>query len=457
MQKFLAITLCGVLGIGLTACGSQPSSSANPSTTASETTQTTAAPQQEKSDAQTGSAEGFGGEITVSLTVENGTITACSIQGDNETPDIGGKALPDLEKQILEANGIEIDGVSGATVTTKAVKAAAAQALGIELEETVAESKPTETAAPAEKVEIDGGLQIGQVYAAAHGTKCFTEAVAVVQDDVIVAAYLDEFQFIDSKEDVTGVPNSDADFAAGYAEGLVLCSKRENAAYYSALMTDHAKATVTIDANFDAIQNFAIGKTIDEIDKVAKGDGAVDAVSGATLVDTAGYLTAIADAARAAKDSQAVEFTGNSDNLKLNVVYGAAHGTKCFTTAAALTDGEKILLSYLDDFQFISSDAGVTGVPNSDADFKDGYAEGSVLCSKRVNTDYYSKNMADKGGSTVKIDANFDAIQNHINGMAITDVTALADGENPVDAISGATLVDTAGYLHVVLDAASKE
>lgn len=46
MQKFLAITLCGVLGIGLTACGSQPSSSANPSTTASETTQTTAAPQQ---------------------------------------------------------------------------------------------------------------------------------------------------------------------------------------------------------------------------------------------------------------------------------------------------------------------------------------------------------------------------------------------------------------------------
>lgn len=453
MRKVLAITLCGVLGIGLTACGSQPSSSANPSTEAPTTTQATEA-QEAKGEAQTGSAEGFGGEITVSLTVENGTITACSIQGDDETPDIGGKALPELEKQIVKANGIEIDGISGATVTTKAVKAAAAQALGIELEEAAAESKPAETAAPAEKVEIDGGLQIGQIYAAAHGTKCFTEAVAVVQDDVIVAAYLDEFQFIDSKEDVTGVPNSDTDFAAGYADGLVLCSKRENAAYYSALMTDHAGATVAIDANYDAIQSFAVGKTIDEIDTVAKGDGAVDAVSGATLVDTAGYLTAIADAARAARDTQAVEFTGNSDNLKLNVVYGAAHGTKCFTTAAALTDGEKILLSYIDEFQFISSDADITGVPNSDSDFKDGYAEGSVLCSKRVNADYYSKNMADKGGSTVRIDTNFDAIQNHINGMSITDVTALADGENPVDAISGATLVDTAGYLHTVLDAA---
>lgn len=453
MRKVLAITLCGVLGIGLTACGSQPSSSANPSTEAPTTTQATEA-QEAKGEEQTGTAEGFGGEITVSLTVENGTITACSIQGDDETPDIGGKALPELEKQIVKANGIEIDGISGATVTTKAVRAAAAQALGIELEEAVAESKPAETAAPAEKVEIDGGLQIGQIYAAAHGTKCFTEAVAVVQDDVIVAAYLDEFQFIDSKEDVTGVPNSDADFAAGYAEGLVLCSKRENAAYYSALMTDHAGSTVAIDANYDAIQSFVVGKTIDEIDTVAKGDGAVDAVSGATLVDTAGYLTAIADAARAAKDTQAVEFTGNSDNLKLNVVYGAAHGTKCFTTAAALTDGEKILLSYIDEFQFISSDADVTGVPNSDSDFKDGYAEGNVLCSKRVNADYYSKNMAEKGGSAVRIDTNFDAIQNHINGMSITDVTALADGENPVDAISGATLVDTAGYLHTVLDAA---
>ena len=32
--------------------------------------------------------------------------------------------------------------------------------------------------------------------------------------------------------------------------------------------------------------------------------------------------------------------------------------------------------------------------------------------SKRVNADYYSKMMAEKGGSTVALDANFDAIQN---------------------------------------------
>lgn len=455
MRRILAATLCGVLGISLTACGSSQTSA--PSTQASETAQTTQAAQTTaQAETLTGSAEGFGGEVTVTLTMEGEKITACSIKGDDETPDIGQKAFADLEKQIIDANGYEIDGVSGATVTSKAVKTAAAKALGVEIEETEEETKEPETTAPAELVEIDGGLQIGQAYAAAHGTKCFTEAVAVVQDDVIIAAYLDEFQFIESSNDIVGVPNSDADFAQGYAEGLVLCSKRENAEYYSALMTEHAKSTVAIDANFDAIQSFAVGKTIDELTKVIEGDNAVDAVSGATLVDTAGYLQAIADAARAAKESQAVEFTGNSKDLKLNVVYGAAHGTKCFTSAAALTDGKNIILSYIDEFQFISSDADITGVPNSDSDFAQGYAEGNILCSKRANAAYYSKNMAEKGGSTIAIDANYNAIQNHINGMSIEDAEALSNEENPVDAVSGATLADTAGYIKAVLDAAKK-
>ena len=37
---------------------------------------------------------------------------------------------------------------------------------------------------------------------------------------------------------------------------------------------------------------------------------------------------AIAQAARNAQQNQAVEFTGESDQLALNVAYGAAHGTK---------------------------------------------------------------------------------------------------------------------------------
>ena len=177
-------------------------------------------------------------------------------------------------------------------------------------------------------------------------------------------------------------------------------------------------------------------------------------LAGATLVDTAGYLSAIVDAAKNAQTTQAVEFNGSSEDLKLNVVYGAAHGTKCFTSGAVATAGDTIVLSYIDEFQFAGSDAGVVGVPNSDSDFGAGYAEGKVLMSKRVNADYYSKMMAEKAGSTVSLDANYDAIQNHVNGMSIADAEALSKDEKAVDAVSGATLVDTAGYVGVLVDAA---
>ena len=383
-------------------------------------------------------------------------ITEVVIDASNETESIGGAALEELSKQVVAANGPAIDGVAGATVTTKAVRKAVAAALGVELaEEAPADSAAAAPAEPAAIVPVEGGIQIGQAYAAAHGTKCFTEAVAVVKDDVILAAYLDDFQFTSTDAGVTAVPNSDSDFAAGYAEGKVLMSKRANADYYSKMMAEKGGSTVALDANFDAIQNFAVGKTISELEDVAaKGAEAVDAVSGATLVDTAGYLSAIVDAAKNAQTTQAVEFNGSSEDLKLNVVYGAAHGTKCFTSGAVATAGDTIVLSYIDEFQFAGSDAGVVGVPNSDSDFGAGYAEGKVLMSKRVNADYYSKMMAEKAGSTVSLDANYDAIQNHVNGMSIADAEALSKDEKAVDAVSGATLVDTAGYVGVLVDAA---
>ena len=421
-----AVAMSLVVGVSLAACGGGSSSTAAGVT-------------------KTGSAEGFGGAVTATLTVDaNGTVTDCKLEGAQETESIGGAALEELSKQVVAANGPAIDGVAGATVTTKAVRKAVAAALGVELAEE-----------PAAIVPVEGGIQIGQAYAAAHGTKCFTEAVAVVKDDVILAAYLDDFQFTSADAGVTAVPNSDSDFAAGYAEGKVLMSKRANADYYSKMMAEKGGSTVALDANFDAIQNFAVGKTISELEDVAaKGAEAVDAVSGATLVDTAGYLSAIVDAAKNAQTTQAVEFNGSSEDLKLNVVYGAAHGTKCFTSGAVATAGDTIVLSYIDEFQFAGSDAGVVGVPNSDSDFGAGYAEGKVLMSKRVNADYYSKMMAEKAGSTVSLDANYDAIQNHVNGMSIADAEALSKDEKAVDAVSGATLVDTAGYVGVLVDAA---
>jgi len=147
----------------------------------------------------------------------------------------------------------------------------------------------------------DGAIKLGQVEWAAHGTKCFAVVTAVVQDDVIVAAYIDEFQFMAAGS--IGVPNSDADFGTAYPEGKVLASKRANAEAYSTNM-QKAGSTVALNVNYDIIQAYCVGKTVAELEEAINGmtkETAVDAVSGATLVDTYGYLQGILEAAKAAK------------------------------------------------------------------------------------------------------------------------------------------------------------
>ena len=345
-NRIIGLGLSAVMVLSLAACG-----------------------EKSKAETLTGTAEGYGGDVTVTLTREDGKITACSIEGKDETEAIGGAALETLAEQVKTANGYAIDGVSGATVTSKAVMKAVAAALGEEYQDEETQ-KPVESAGPAAIVPVEGGIQLGLAYGAAHGTKCFTEAYAVVKDDTIIAAYVDEFQFVDSAAGLNVVPNSDvADgFAAGYAEGKALASKRAVNDYYSKNMAEKGGSTVALLDNFKAIETYVVGKTIAEVETLAGGDkqAAIDAVSGCTLADTAGYLGVIAQAAKNAQTTQAVEFTGDSSALKLNVAYGAAHGTKCFTAAAAVTEGDKIVLSYIDEFQFVASDAGLETVPNRD-------------------------------------------------------------------------------------------
>lgn len=304
-------------------------------------------------------------------------------------------------------------------------------------------------------VEEKQELQLGMAYGAPHGNKSFGYALAAVSGDTVVAAFFDEFQFVDANAGLNTVPNSDA---AGYAEGQALASKRWVSDYYSDLMAQYAGSTVPIDENFDAIQAYAAGKTIDELESVAGGDAAaaVDAVSGATLADTAGYLGMIARAAKNAQSAQAVEFDGDLSQLKLNATYGIGNGNQGFALGAALTEGDTIVLSYLDETQFVDANAGLDIVPNGDdaEGLAAGFAEGQTLASKRCVSEYYSEMMANYAGSTIPIDENFDAIQAHVSGMTISDAKALSADSNAVDAISGATLASTAEYVGVIAAAA---
>ena len=79
----------------------------------------------------TGEAYGHDKEnpVKVTLTIKDKTITKVEVDASHETAGIGSKAADALPEQIVSANSLDVDGVSGATQTSKAIIEAATAAL----------------------------------------------------------------------------------------------------------------------------------------------------------------------------------------------------------------------------------------------------------------------------------------------------------------------------------------
>ena len=73
---------------------------------------------------------GFGGDVTVELTVDrgSGSVVAATIDAPMETPNRGGRAATVMQEAMAENATIDVDAVSGATVTSEAIKSASVQA-----------------------------------------------------------------------------------------------------------------------------------------------------------------------------------------------------------------------------------------------------------------------------------------------------------------------------------------
>ena len=119
-----AAAMSGVTASALAACNAGSSSS-----TAASTVEAIYTP-----GTYTGTATGIG-EVKVTMTFSETAITDVVIDASNETESIGGVAAPTQKDALMAAQSTEIDNISGATITTNAVKKAAAscieQAMGV--------------------------------------------------------------------------------------------------------------------------------------------------------------------------------------------------------------------------------------------------------------------------------------------------------------------------------------
>ena len=84
------------------------------------------------------SAEGLDETVTVTVTVDDGKITGVEAVTDKEEETVGRQALTEIPAAMLEANSVNVDGISGATATSNAVLSAAAEAylkaLGVDVD-----------------------------------------------------------------------------------------------------------------------------------------------------------------------------------------------------------------------------------------------------------------------------------------------------------------------------------
>ena len=146
-QSIAALAMAAVVAVSLLGygCGSKPASTTGAGATGD----------------FTGTAKGFGGDVTVTLTLTDGKITGCTAEGADETKGVGSKAIEQLPGEIAESGSIAVDGVSTATITSNAIKEAAAAAI------TAAGLKPEDfqtavenNAEPAEDSTVDTDIVI---------------------------------------------------------------------------------------------------------------------------------------------------------------------------------------------------------------------------------------------------------------------------------------------------------
>jgi len=115
MKKLFGMLTAAALTLSLAGCSSQaPASSDGVSGTF------------------TGEATGQGGPsnpVKVTITLENSVITDFQAEGPGETDGIGSKAIDSMPGAIVASNSLDVDMVSGATVTSTAILEAAKAAL----------------------------------------------------------------------------------------------------------------------------------------------------------------------------------------------------------------------------------------------------------------------------------------------------------------------------------------
>ena len=237
---------------------------------------------------RTGEAQGYGGVLRGTVEGNGGDITGVRVTRHSETQGVGTRAIEALPEAIVQADSVEVDSVSGATVTSQAIKAAVAQALGQDMSARPADEGLTESSDTALRgvgMASNGRLGPGT---AEDGSPVYSVNVVFACADFdargrILALNVDQLEVLSTQ--FSGFPEEkegETDFLTQVSQWTTKGAQGES------YMMDSGSWR----QQMDAYQQLMIGMTVDEVNawyaenfsqETGKPVDNSDAVTGATM------------------------------------------------------------------------------------------------------------------------------------------------------------------------------
>ncbi len=311
----------------------------------------------------TASAAGIASDVTIYCTFDESSITAISVDVSGETDGIGADIGDEMILQFLTAQNSDVDGVSGATVTSDALKAALddciAQASGSDGDtgSSVGEANDAETETePASEESETEEITTEEETVADSASEAETEASDEVDTEAVTEAAL-ETELAEAK---------DAPFVAGTytatAEGI--------SSEITVTMTFDETNILEMDADVSG-ETAGVGALIDEdvINQVLAAQSVdVDGISGATVTSSA-ILEAAADCIAQASAGTDVsesaeletETEAASEETELAEAEDAPFVAGTYTATAEGISSEITVTMTFDETNILEMDADVSG------------------------------------------------------------------------------------------------
>ena len=243
--------------------------------------------------ALTGTADGFMGPITVSVTMDGDTITAVEVVSNSETPEIAGAALEQIPAAIVAANSPDVDVVSGATYTSNGIINAVKNAISGTSPEPEPEATPEPTQAAQTAAEAYQGFGLSNTVRMGPGSDdtgtpvySINQVFANVVFDgegKILSIYVDQLEYATPNYDGASMPhfsgwpgqggyNNDSNHDA-VVDGTTPDTEEQFTEEVAGWVTKrdrgetYVMGTGTWSEQMDAFQKLFVGKTVDEVEE----------------------------------------------------------------------------------------------------------------------------------------------------------------------------------------------